>query len=111
VNDTLPGFISEHWDGLMNGESLAFRYAIIPRLETVAFNLRKTGEREISQGTVAEIEMRPASRVLQKLVDPILFRVEQKAPHRILRYTGRTTPKIRRGRAWDDFDALTVFDW
>jgi hypothetical protein len=111
VNDTLPDFITEHWDGLMNGESLAFRYVIIPRLETVAFNLRKTGERETSQGTVAEIEMRSTSWILQKLVDPIVFRVEQKAPHRIRQYTGRTTPKIHRGHGWDDFDALTVFDW
>jgi hypothetical protein len=111
VNDTLPDFIMQNWDGLLSGQSFVFRYAIIPRLETIAFMLRKTGERETQKGRVAEIEMRPANWVLQKMVESIVFSVELQAPHRILQYTGRTTPKLRHGHTWDDLDAVTTFNW
>lgn len=111
INDMIPGFITDHWQALTNGDSLHFRYVVIPRLETIAFTLRKTGQSEFNSRRVVEIEMRPASRLLQTFVDPIVFSAELNAPHRPLRYVGRTTPKVRRGRNWYDLDAVTVFDW
>jgi hypothetical protein len=110
INDTLPYFITGHWDELMKGESFAFRYAVIPRLETIGFTIRKMAQ-ETSQRTVVEVEMRVTSWLLQKLVDPIVFTLETKPPHHIVQYKGRTTPKIRHGRAWEDLDAVTIFDW
>jgi hypothetical protein len=110
VNDTLPAFIADQWESLLRGERPAFHYLIIPRLETIEFTLQKIGG-DNGNNVTAEIEMRPASWFLQKLVDLIVFTVETKPPHRILRYRGRTTPKISNGGSWKDFDALTVFQW
>ena len=111
INDMIPGFITDHWQALTSGQSLRFRYAIIPRLETIAFTLRKIGQSEFSGRPVVEMQMRPASRLLQNFVDPIMFSAELNTPHRILRYIGRTAPKVRHGRNWDDLDAVTIFDW
>jgi hypothetical protein len=111
VNDTVPDFITQHWNGLLKGESFSFRYVVIPRLETIGFTLQKTAERESAKGRVAEIEMRPANWLLQKIVAPIAFSLELENPHRIVQYTGRTTPKLRRGHTWEDLDAVTTFNW
>jgi len=111
INDTLPYFIAERWDGLMSGKSFAFRYAVIPRLETIGFTIRKTVRPKTTQESEVEVEMRATGWLLQKLVDPIVFTLEMNPPHHIIQYKGRTTPKIRRGRAWEDLDAVTIFDW
>lgn len=111
INDTLPSFISQNWGSLTNGQTLPFRYAIIPRLETIGFTLRQTGQRDTAHGNVIELEMAPGNWLLRKLVVPIQFTVERGPLHRILEYTGRTTPKVKNGRNWEDLDATTRFNW
>jgi hypothetical protein len=37
--------------------------------------------------------------------------MEKNGQHRVLQYTGRTTPKIKFKSGWKDLDAVTVFDW
>jgi hypothetical protein len=44
-------------------------------------------------------------------IDPLYFSLEKDAPHRMLEYTGRTTPRVKKGKAWKYLDADTVFDW
>jgi hypothetical protein len=41
----------------------------------------------------------------------LFFTIENAPPYHVLQYAGRTTPKVRAGEKWEDFDALTVFDW
>jgi hypothetical protein len=55
--------------------------------------------------------MEPSSPILRGMVGPVLFTIQKEAPHRILEYSGRTTPKLQFGNAWKDLDAVTVFDW
>jgi hypothetical protein len=45
------------------------------------------------------------------MVVPLFFIVETNGEHRILQYTGRTTPRVKAGNKWKDLDAVTVFDW
>jgi len=45
------------------------------------------------------------------LVDSLHFIVEKDGIHRVLQYTGRTTPCIQKNGKWEDLDAVTVFDW
>ena len=44
-------------------------------------------------------------------MDPLVFTVEKEAPHRVLSYTGGTTPRVKKGRKWKYLDAEVVFDW
>jgi len=111
VNDMIPGFLVANWDALMQGRVVRLRYLVIPRLETIEFKLEKTEQTQLEGRSIVRIRMRPASRVSQMMIDPIVFTVEPKAPHRILQYSGRTTPRIQRGTRWHELDAVTVFDW
>jgi hypothetical protein len=111
ISDMLPGFIAEHWEELRRGESVNFRYLVVPRLETIAFKLRRDTSAELHGKKVVRVKMEAANALIAQFVDPLVFTVEAEPPHRIVQYWGRTTPKVRSGGSWKDLDALTVFDW
>jgi len=111
ISDMLPGFMVKHWDELNRGEAIKFRYVVVPRLETIGFKLRRNTTAELHGKKVVTIKMEPTSALIAQFLDPLVFTVEAEAPHRILRYWGRTTPRMRSGGSWKDLDALTVFDW
>lgn len=111
ISDMLPGFMTDHWDELTRGGTVKFRYLVVPRLETIAFKLKRESTAELHGKKVVRIKMEPASRLIAQFLDPLVFTVEAVPPHRILQYWGRTTPKIRSGQSWKDLDALTVFNW
>jgi hypothetical protein len=111
ISDMLPGLIAQHWDELARGDTAKFRYIVLPRLETIAFKLKRESTAELHGKKVIRIKMEPASRLIAQFVDPLVFTIEADAPHRILQYWGRTTPKIRSGQSWKDLDALTIFNW
>jgi hypothetical protein len=111
INDMVAPFITDHWSGLTNGKTVKLRLVAMSRAETVGFKLT-----QISQGLwqgkpVVTIRMEPASLVIAQFIDPLLFTIEKSPPHRVLQYSGRTTPSILRKGKWQDLDALTVFDW
>ena len=111
ISDMLPGFMTNHWEELARGETVKFRYLVVPRLETIAFKLRREAATEFQGRKVVRIRMGPSSRIIAQFLDPLVFTVEADPPHRIRQYWGRTTPKIRSGQSWNDLDALTVFNW
>jgi hypothetical protein len=111
ISDMLPGFMADRWDELVRGEVVKFRYIVVPRLETIAFKLKRESTAELHGKKVVRIRMEPASRLIAQFLDPLIFTVEADPPRRIVQYSGRTTPRIRSGQSWKDLDALTVFNW
>ncbi len=111
VGDMLSPYMALHWDPLAKGTPLKFRYIVVPRMETVGFKLVKAGETTWLGKPALRIRMEPTSVVIAQLVDPLFFIVEKDLPHRVLEYTGRTTPLIKDGNKWKELDAVTVFDW
>ena len=111
TDDMVGPFLTSHWDNLSKGEALKCRYISIPRGETVGFTFTKDSESQWHGQQVVVIKMAPSSMVIAALVNPLYFMVEKQGAHRVLRYTGRTTPKIKVGNKWSDLDAVTVFDW
>ena len=111
ISDTLPAFLLDHWNELNRGAAIKFRYIVVPRLETIAFNLTRESTGEFHGKKVVTIKMQPASWAIAQFLDPLIFTVEADPPHRVFQYWGRTTPKIRKGQSWRDLDALTVFEW
>jgi hypothetical protein len=110
-DDTLYPFMMAHWDELMRGDAVRFRFISLEHERALAFRLVKTAE--YLQGAHAEeiIRMEAVNLIVSHLVDPLTFVVEKDGAHRILSYTGRTTPRIKKGKAWKYLDAETVFDW
>jgi len=111
INDTVGPFLAAHWDQLIRGEKVKCRYIVVPRMETVGFAFRKDSETTWHSLRVIIVKMEPSSRIIAALVEPLFFTIETAPSHRVLRYAGRTTPKIQAGGKWKDLDAVTVFDW
>jgi hypothetical protein len=111
VDDTLYPFMLAHWNELLRGDTVKFRFISFEWERTFAFNLVKTAESVQNGRAVMVIRMQPASVLIAQLIDPLDFTVEKDSPRAILSYTGRTTPRIRKGNSWKYLDAETVFDW
>jgi len=111
VGDMVGPFLAEHWEALMRGEKVKCRYIVISRRETVGFTFIKDSESTWRGQRVLQVKMEPTSRLIAALVDPLMFSIEMAAPHRILMYVGRTTPKTQVDGKWKDQDAITIFDW
>jgi hypothetical protein len=110
VSDMIPGFIVKHWDELAGGKEVAFRCVIPSRLETVGFELVKESETDWDGKKVLRLRMKTSNFFAARLVAPIFFIVENEPGHRVLEYTGRTAPKLRKGQKWRDLDARVIFD-
>ncbi|MCI0400465.1 MAG: hypothetical protein L0Y67_02495 [Gammaproteobacteria bacterium] len=108
-NDSLVPYLFAHWDTLMSGKKVTFRYVVIPRSETVGFEFSKEGESTEKGKHVTTIKMEPSSFIISALVKPIYFTIETDGSMHVTQYTGRTTPKIRKDGVWKDLDAVTVF--
>ena len=111
VGDMIPYFIVAHWNELAQGKTVNFRFIASSRLETVGFKLVKEADVPWRGKSAVRLRMEPSSVVIRQIVDPIFFVVEKDGAHRVLEYTGRTTPKLRDGSKWKDLDARTVYDW
>ena len=111
IDDMIPAFIELHWNTLAGGASASFRYIVLSRKETVGFKLVKDSDVTCRGKPALRIKMAPTSLIIAALVDPLYFVVEKTGTHRILEYTGRTTPLIKDGSKWKDLDAVSVFEW
>jgi len=94
----------------MRGEQVKFRFVSIEWRRTFNFRLLKTGETVVNGRPCELICMQPTGFMLQQLVDPLVFTVETAAPHLMLSYIGRTTPRVKKDDSWKYLDAETVFD-
>jgi len=111
ISDMIPWFVSTHWEQLMKGSSVKFRFIVFQRAETIGFKLLKDSEGVWHGKPVVILRMEPTSLVIAQLVDPVFFTVEKSDGHRILQYVGRTTPMIKKGNKWESLDAVSVFEF
>ncbi len=111
IADMVGPFLVSHWDALEHGDKVKCRYIVVPRMETVGFTFRKDSMSGWRGHKVLVVRMEPSSKFVSMLVDPLFFTIETDPPHRVLRYLGRTTPKIQVHGKWKDLDAETIFDW
>jgi hypothetical protein len=107
----LPYFIVEHWNELIRGQAVMFRFIAQSRIETVGFKFVKESDVTWRGKAAVRFRMEASSFIIAQIVDPLFFIVEKDGAHRVLEYVGRTTPKLRDGSKWKDLDARTVYDW
>jgi hypothetical protein len=111
IDDMVGPFLISHWNALLRGEKVKCRYIVVPRRDTVGFTFVKDSESLWQGREVVVVRMEASSGFVALRVDPLFFTLEKAPPHRVLRYTGRTTPKTQAGGKWKDLDAVTVFEW
>ena len=111
TSDMVSPFLTDHWTDLMKGREVKCRYLFVPRQETIGFTFIRHAETIWRGKPAVVIRMEATSWVVGLAVDPLFFTMETDGQHRVLQYTGRTTPKIKSKASWKDVDAVTVFDW
>jgi hypothetical protein len=111
ISDMVGPYIVAHWEALTKGESVKCRLISVSRGETVGFKFFKESDSTWHGKPVMMVTLQPSSILVAQFVAPMHFVVEKSSMHRVLQYTGRTTPSIQKNGKWDDFDAVTVFDW
>ncbi len=111
IDDTLYPFLLAHWDDLMRGDAVKFRFVSLEWERTFEFRFVNAGASVQHNRPVVQIRMEPTGVFVARLVNSLIFTVEKDDPHRLLSYIGRTTPRIQKGRSWKYLDADTVFDW
>lgn len=111
ISDMVGPYITSRWNALVNGATVKCRLVAISRAETVGFKFFKESETTWRGKPVLTVELKPSSIIIARLVAPLHFVVEKNSPHRVLQYSGRTTPRILKNGKWEDLDAITVFDW
>ena len=111
LSDMVGPFMAAHWDSIAKGDVVKCRLVSVSRAETVGFKFFKESDSTWHGKPVMMVTLQPSSIVIARFVDPLHFVVEKDSPHRVIQYTGRTTPSIRKNGKWDDLDAVTVFDW
>jgi len=111
TSDMVGPYIAAHLGELAKGEAVKCRLISLSRAETVGFKFFKESDSTWQGKPVVMVTMQPSSIIIARIVDPLHFIVEKEGIHRVIQYSGRTTPSIRRDGKWEDLDAVTVFDW
>jgi hypothetical protein len=111
IDDNIYPYMLSHWDALMHGDSVKFRLVSLEHETTFGFRFVKESEITLHGLAMVRIKMEPTSLLVSRLIDPLYFTIEKEGAHRIAGYTGRTTPRIKKGKSWKYLDAETVFDW
>jgi hypothetical protein len=111
VAATFSPWVRDHWEQLVKGEKIEFRYGVWNRQETVGFELFKVSEEIIDEKKTFKFKMKASSFIIAALVDPIYFTYSDKG-ERLLSYVGRTSPKLPKDKGgWKDFDAEIVYHY
>jgi len=111
ISDMVGPFMAAHWDTIAKGDAVKCRLVSVSRAESVRFKFFKESDSTWHGKPVIIVTLQPSSIIIAKFVDPLHFIIEKDGQHRVLQYTGRTTPSIRKDGKWQDLDAVTVFDW
>ena len=109
--DMVGPYIAAHFAEINKGAVVKCRLVSLSRAETVGFKFIKESDTTWHGKSVMVVTLEPSSIIIAHLVDSLHFIVEKEGMHRVLQYTGRTTPSIQKNGKWEDLDAVTVFDW
>jgi hypothetical protein len=103
VGPTLVGYIFHNLDALSAGRTVPVRFALLDRLETIAFDLQAV---DAAPGRT-RIRMKPSSLLLSALVRPLYFTFD--AAGKLVQLEGRMPTKQPRGDRLRDLDARVEY--
>jgi hypothetical protein len=108
VPGTLDEYVHAHWSEIQRGESVAVRFAVLDRLETIGFKLFKDKDLTLDGKKYVVVSMVPSDFFIRLLVKKVSIVFVENGDG-ILEIVGRTSPKLREGKRWVDCDAEGVF--
>lgn len=97
IGATVMPLLRRNWEKIKKDEEVVFELIVASRQGTVSFRLRKDAMAKVGGEPVTVVVMEPDSFLIRSLVDPMYFSVADTAPHRLLKYAGRTSVKADDG--------------
>lgn len=97
-------FVKKNWKSISEGKEHEVKLGVWHRQEAITFDIKK----DSAKNGQMVVKMQPASMFIKAVVSPIYFTFDGKTQN-LISYKGRTTPKVKRGRSYHDFDALTKY--
>lgn len=104
VAPTFYGFVGQHWAHLLEGRTVAFRYAVPERLETLGFEISRVA----SEAGVVRIRLKASNPVIALFVAPIF--IDYSPAGALVAYEGRVPMKTGAPGSWNDFDAHVDYE-
>ena len=99
VAPTFYGFVARHWQRLLEGQTVAFRYAVVERLQTLGFELTKVA----APAGLVRVQMKASNPIVALFVAPIVVTWTDAGV--LVSYEGRVPMKLGAPGAWRDLDA------
>lgn len=116
--DTLPGgtfvwpnlvnLLSQEWDGIAGGKTIAVDLYVVSRQMRVGLDLTADGKVDVSGVAGLKVKAEPSAWAYRQLASPSWMTLAVAKPHRLLMFQG--TGAIR-GADGKDIDTVIVFDW
>ena len=106
VGPTLVGFIARQRANLEAGKVVALRLAVLERLETLGFELRRVS----AAPGQTRVEMAASNPLIGWVVAPLYFTFDVTSG-KLLRMEGRVPPKVIVGARWHDLDARVEYSY
>lgn len=110
VSSNFQRFVKDNWADISAGKTVAFRYGVWDRQETVGFEIFKTGTETIGSNEALVLKMKPSSFIIAAIVNPIIFKFKADGSA-LLEMNGRTAPKKLEGKKYKDLDAEIVYTY
>ncbi len=104
VGPLIVPFIKKNWADLAANKEILVNLGVWDRQELIRFSLKK----EEGPGPNLVIKMNPTSFIIRAAVSPIYFNFDPTTKN-LLTYKGRTAPKEKRGRSFNDVDGISNY--
>jgi hypothetical protein len=110
VSSNFQRFVRDNWAALSSGKTVAFRYGVWARAETVGFEIFKISEETVGADKLTVLKMKPSSFVIAALVDPLIFKFKTDGSQ-LKEMIGRVPPVRKEGAKFKDLDAEVVYSY
>lgn len=110
VSSNFQRFVRDNWAALSSGKTVAFRYGVWARAETVGFEIFKISEEAVGAEKLTVLKMKPSSFVISALVDPLIFKFKSDGSQ-LMEMIGRVPPVRKDGSKFKDLDAEVVYSY
>lgn len=111
VPSTIMSYIRPYSDKIAKGEKIQLKIAVLERLESFTFNIKKIrDEKTLSGEDVQVLEMSPASIIVKAVVSPMYFHIKTKTGE-MFAFEGESAVRRKVGDDWKKMQVFTAYDY
>jgi hypothetical protein len=111
VPSTIMNYIKPHSEKIAKGEKIQIKIAVLERLGSYTFNIKKVRDEKTIDGEAAQVlEMAPASIFVKAVVSPMYFHIKTKTGE-MFAFEGESAVRRKVGGDWKKMQVFTSYDY